>query len=549
MRRESIDASTLKKMFIAGANRLDANKQMVNDLNVFPVPDGDTGTNMSLTILAAAKEVESVEAEDIYAIAKAASSGSLRGARGNSGVILSQLVRGFSKGLEDHTTADGLALANAMQKGVDTAYKAVMKPKEGTILTVAREVAAKAMEMALDVNDIEELLTEVIMHGRATLNQTPEMLPVLKEAGVVDAGGEGLMCILEGALAALTGDESAQVYVPTTQKDEPKGHANFAHFDKFNVEDITFGYCTEFIVERNLDVEYNEEKLKEFLSGIGDSIVVVSDEDYIKVHIHTDNPGQALEKAINFGQLSNIKIDNMRLQHSELTTNSEPALPKEKSQLGFISIAAGEGIAEIMETLGVTVVIEGGQTMNPSTDDILSAIKKCNANQVIILPNNKNIVLAAEQAAKLVDDAQVYVVPTKTIPQGISAMISYNPNAEIETVLDDMEEAISHVKTGQITHAVRDTVIDGKEIKEGNFLGILDDNIVVVEKTLQETAKKLIMNMVDEESEIISLYYGQDVSDSEVAALGEFLEEEYSDSDIEVHSGGQPVYYYIISVE
>lgn len=546
MRRESIDASTLQKMIIAGANRLDANKQMVNDLNVFPVPDGDTGTNMSLTILAAAKEVGNIATEDVYAIAKAASSGSLRGARGNSGVILSQLVRGFSRGLEAHPVIDGIVLANAMKKGADTAYKAVMKPKEGTILTVAREMASKAVEIAPETGDIVELLTEVIKHGRETLNQTPEMLPVLKEAGVVDAGGEGLMCILEGALAVLTGEEVELVYVQPTPQIQTPGHE---HFHNFNVEDITFGYCTEFIVNRNDSIPYDENQLKEFLSKIGDSIVVVSDEDYIKVHVHTDHPGQALEKAITLGSLSNIKIDNMREQHESLVTTPKVSKPEEKISLGFISIAAGDGIAEIMKTLGVTQVIQGGQTMNPSTDDILGAIENCNAETVIIFPNNKNILLAAEQAAKLTKDTTVYVIPTKTIPQGISAMISYNPNADIKTVLSDMQEAIMHVKTGQITYAVRDTTIEGKEIKAGNFLGILDDNIAVVGHTLDDTAKELIEAMVDEDSEIISLYYGSDVSTDEVETLEEFLEETYTDYDIEVHSGDQPVYYYIISVE
>ena len=544
MRRESIDASILRKMFVAGAHRLDANKQMVNDLNVFPVPDGDTGTNMSLTILAAAKEVGNVTQDTVYEVAKAASSGSLRGARGNSGVILSQLVRGFYKGLEDSETADVLVLANAMQQGANTAYKAVMKPKEGTILTVAREVAEKAMELSLENSDITQVLIEVVKYGREVLDKTPDMLPVLKEAGVVDAGGEGLMCILEGALTVLTGEDNT--YVAPIQEEKP---VFTEHVHSFNIEDIVFGYCTEFIVNLTPESQYDEEEVKSYLADIGDSIVVVSDEEYMKVHVHTNNPGRALEKAVEIGDLSNIKIDNMRQQHAELTRNVQASKPKEKIPLGFISIAAGSGIAEIMRTLGVTEVIEGGQTMNPSTDDILNAIEKCNAETIIIFPNNKNILLAAEQAAKLVKDIEVHVVPTKTIPQGISAMIAHNPSGDIASMLADMEEAVAHVKTGQITYAVRDTMIDGKAIKEGNFLGILDGDIEVVAEELDKTVEELVKSMMDEESEIISMYYGAEVSKEDALALEKQLEEAYPDCDIEVHSGGQPVYYYIISVE
>ena len=544
MKIESIDASVLKQMFIAGAHRLDANKQMVNDLNVFPVPDGDTGTNMSLTFLAAAREVEGVEEDTVHAVAKAASSGSLRGARGNSGVILSQIVRGFYRGLKGHEKADAVTIANAMEEGANTAYKAVMKPKEGTILTVARALADKAVELALESSDILEVLTETAKYGREVLDKTPDMLPVLKEAGVVDAGGEGLMCIVEGALTVLTGEDNT--YVAPPAKEAPVFPE---HIHNFNVEDIVFGYCTEFIVNRTEDSQYDEEGMKEYLSGIGDSIVVVSDDDFVKVHVHTDNPGQALEKAIQIGPLSNIKIDNMREQHMALEAKKKPVKPKEKIDIGFISIAAGKGIAEIMSTLGINEVIEGGQTMNPSTDDILHAIENCNAETVIILPNNKNILLAAEQAAKITKDCKVHVIPTKTIPQGISAMIAYNPGADIDNILEDMNEAIKEVKTGQITHAVRDTMVDGKEIKQGNFLGILDDEIEIVSETLEDAAKDLIASMVDEDSEIISIYYGQDVKADDANKLGEYLEESYSDCDIEAHSGGQPVYYYIISVE
>lgn len=546
VRIESINASTLKNMFIAGASRLDANKQMVNDLNVFPVPDGDTGTNMSLTFLAAAKEVENVEEDTVHAVAKAASSGSLRGARGNSGVILSQIVRGFYRGLKGKETADAMTLAGAMQQGADTAYKAVMKPKEGTILTVARETAAKAVEMSLESDDLLEVLQEAVRHGRETLNKTPEMLSVLKDAGVVDAGGEGLMCILEGALTVLTGEENT--YVAPSLTMEP---TITPHVHDFDIEDIVYGYCTEFIINQNQDSNFNEEEMKDYLTSIGDSIVVVSDEEYVKVHVHTDNPGQALEKAVKIGSLTNIKIDNMREQHLEMLAKHKKEEPKtrERVEVGFISVVAGSGIAEIMTTLGVTEIIEGGQTMNPSTDDILEAIEKCNADTIIILPNNKNIQLAAEQAAQIAEGSDVRVLPTRTVPQGISAMIAYNPSLDIDGVLEEMEEAITYVKTGQITYAVRDTKVDGKEIKKGNFLGILDDTIEVVAETLDDAVKELVEAMADDESEIISLYYGEEVKEEDASKVEEYLEANYDDYDIEVHSGGQPVYYYIVSVE
>ena len=548
MKIESIDASILKQMFVAGANRLDANKQMVNDLNVFPVPDGDTGTNMSLTFLAAAREAEGVEEDTVHAVAKAASSGSLRGARGNSGVILSQIVRGFYRGLKGHEEADVVILASAMQQGADTAYKAVMKPKEGTILTVARALATKAVELSLESNDLVEVFKEVARYGREVLDQTPDMLQVLKDAGVVDAGGEGLMCIIEGALTVLTGEDNTYVAPsPVVEKDFS------SHVHDFDIEDIVYGYCTEFIINRSQDKPYDEEEVKDYLSSIGDSIVVVSDEDFVKVHVHTDNPGRALEKAVKIGSLSNIKIDNMREQHQELVAEQKAkekaAKPKEKQEIGFISIAAGKGITEIMTTLGVTEMIEGGQTMNPSIDDILKAIEDCHAKTVVILPNNKNILLAAEQAAEIAKDVVVHVIPTKTIPQGISAMIAYNPGGDIESAIEDMKEAISYVKTGQITYAVRDTKVDGKDIQKGNFLGILDDTIEVVAQSLDEAAKELVKAMVDEDSEIISIYYGSEVEKESAGDLELYLEEQYSDCDIEYHSGGQPVYYYIISVE
>lgn len=543
MKLETIDAKLLQEMFVAGAKLLDEKKQMVNEMNVFPVPDGDTGTNMSLTMLAAAKEVQSIEATSVEAIGKAASTGSLRGARGNSGVILSQLIRGFARGLTEDKI-DTLALANAFQKGVDTAYKAVMKPKEGTILTVAREVAAKAMQLSMEITDMEEFAKKVLQHGYEVLHQTPDMLPVLKEAGVVDAGGQGLLCILEGAAMVITGDIEIDIQKPVSKPQ----NGGFAALQNFDTEDITFGYCTEFIVQRNLQANYDEEGLRNYLETIGDSIVAVSDEEYIKIHVHTDNPGLALQKGLEFGGLTNIKIENMREQHSSILEDGPVQNTAPRKDVAFVSIAAGSGIAEIMKSLGVDEVIEGGQTMNPSTEDISEAIKRAHAKQVIVLPNNKNIILAAEQAAQIEEECEVFVVPTKTIPQGITAMISYDGSGEGKAASETMKEAMGMVETAQITIAVRDTIIDGQEIKDGEYLGILEGNIVVHNKDLKKAFEEILEKM-NADAEMISIYYGQDIDEDTAGEYLEIAEEVFLDADVELHCGNQPVYYFMISAE
>ena len=544
MKLEAIDAKLLQSMFVAGAKLLDEKKNMVNELNVFPVPDGDTGTNMSLTMLAAAKEVEKIDPTNVTEIGNAAASGSLRGARGNSGVILSQLIRGFAKALTNEPI-DTLTLANAFQAGVDTAYKAVMKPKEGTILTVAREVATKAMQLSMEVTDIEEFAKKVLEHGYEVLNQTPDMLPVLKEAGVVDAGGQGLLCILEGAAMVITGDIKINIKKPATT---PKTTA-FQALKNFNTEDITFGYCTEFIVERNPKAKYDEDAVKEYLETIGDSLVAVSDETFIKIHVHTDNPGLALQKGLEFGSLTSIKIENMREQHSSIFNEEEAVEDKgPRKPIAFVSIVAGEGLVEIMKSLGVDEVIEGGQTMNPSTEDISEAIARAHAEEVIILPNNKNIILAAEQAAQIETECHVHVVPSKTIPQGITAMVSYDESSAVDEVVEAMNEAISSVETAQITIAVRDTTIEGQDIKEGEYLGILEGNIVVHNKDLKETFAQLLKKM-NEEAEIITIYYGEEITEAQAQEYVEIAESSFEDADVEVHSGGQPVYYFMISAE
>ncbi|WP_069998166.1 DAK2 domain-containing protein [Cellulosilyticum sp. I15G10I2] len=548
MKLKAIEAKQLQAMIIAGAQLLDEKKQMINELNVFPVPDGDTGTNMSLTMLAAAKEVGMVDGSSAAEVVKAAAVGSLRGARGNSGVILSQLIRGFAKGIEEHVEVDTIVLANAFQKGVDTAYKAVMKPKEGTILTVAREVAIKALEISLETSDIETFIKVVLEHGYMILSQTPDMLPVLKEAGVVDAGGQGLLCILEGAARVIIENLEVEIEKPEISSSV----AAFSALKNFKTEDITFGYCTEFIVERVQSLEYDEEGTKSYLESIGDSIVVVSDETYIKVHVHTDNPGLALQKGLEFGALNHIKIENMRTQHSSIfhdnaSQETESHVPKK--DLAFVAIAAGSGISEIMQSLGVDVVIEGGQTMNPSTEDILSAIKKCHANEVIVLPNNKNIILAAEQAAIIEEEVKVHVVPTKTLPQGIAAMIAQDGTSkDASTVIADMKEAIALVETAQITIAVRDTVIEGENIIEGEYLGILEGKIVVHHKDLKETFMSLLKQM-KEDAEVVTIYYGEDITEETAKAFKLDAENIYQDADIELYNGSQPVYYFMISAE
>lgn len=555
--RRTIDASTLSRMFLAGAKNLEAKKEWINELNVFPVPDGDTGTNMTLTIMSAAAEVGALGDTDMESLAKAISSGSLRGARGNSGVILSQLLRGFTRGVRKYEELDAPLIAAAMERGVETAYKAVMKPKEGTILTVAKEAALKAVEIAEEMEDLEEFFREVFVHAEATLAKTPEMLPVLKEAGVVDSGGQGLLEVFRGAVDGFLGKEVdysqfEKSASPSVTKISPQAEA-----------DIKFGYCTEFIIMLDKELpEEEEHSFKEFLISIGDSIVLVADDEIVKVHVHTNHPGQAIERALTYGSLSRMKIDNMREEHQEKLIKDAEKLAAQQAEeeeakaaeqppkeVGFISVSAGGGLTSIFKDLGVDYLIEGGQTMNPSTEDMLNAIAKVNAKTIYIFPNNKNIILAANQARDLTEDKEIVVVPTKTVPQGISAIISFVPEKNGEENLEAMMEAVSRVKTGQITYAVRDTRIDDKEIHEGDIMGIGDSGILAVGKTKEEVAKETIASMMDEDGEIISLYYGADTEEAEAEALAEELEALYPDCEIEVNQGGQPIYYYIISVE
>lgn len=555
--RKTIDASTLSRMFLAGAKNLEAKKEWINELNVFPVPDGDTGTNMTLTIMSAAAEVGALGDTDMESLAKAISSGSLRGARGNSGVILSQLLRGFTRGVRKYEELDAPLIAAAMERGVETAYKAVMKPKEGTILTVAKEAALKAVEIAEEMEDLEEFFREVFVHAEATLAKTPEMLPVLKEAGVVDSGGQGLLEVFRGAVDGFLGKEVdysqfEKSAAPSVTKISPQAEA-----------DIKFGYCTEFIIMLNKELpEEEEHSFKEFLMSIGDSIVLVADDEIVKVHVHTNHPGQAIERALTYGSLSRMKIDNMREEHQEKLIKDAEKLAAQQAEeeeakaaeqppkeVGFISVSAGGGLTSIFKDLGVDYLIEGGQTMNPSTEDMLNAIAKVNAKTIYIFPNNKNIILAANQARDLTEDKEIVVVPTKTVPQGISAIISFVPEKNGEENLEAMMEAVSRVKTGQITYAVRDTRIDDKEIHEGDIMGIGDSGILAVGKTKEEVAKETIASMIDEDGEIISLYYGADTEEADAEALAEELEALYPDCEIEVNQGGQPIYYYIISVE
>ena len=552
MGKSTINAELCAKMFLAGAKNLEANKEWINELNVFPVPDGDTGTNMTLTIMSAAKEVAGLETVNMETLAKAISSGSLRGARGNSGVILSQLLRGFTKGIRDTSEIDVITITEAFQKAVATAYKAVMKPKEGTILTVAKGFADKATELALTENvEMEELLATSLKYAEEVLAKTPEMLPVLKEAGVVDSGGQGLIQVLKGAFDAYLGKEVDY----TIEKPESTGEP--AQADTRTEADIKFGYCTEFIIMTKKPMQQVEElKFKAFLESIGDSIVVVADEEIVKVHVHTNDPGVAITRALTYGELSHMKIDNMREEHREkLIKDAEkqeaaqvkPAMPHK--EVGFISVSIGDGIGEIFKGLGVDYLIEGGQTMNPSTEDMLNAIAEVNADTIFIFPNNKNIILAANQAQALTEDKKIIVIPTKTVPQGIAAIISFDPTASAEDNKENMKEALSMVKTGQITYAVRDTHIDDKEIKEGNIMGIGDDSILAVGEDIAEITKETIDLMADEETELISVYYGEDITEEDANALGEELQEKYPDCEVEVYEGGQPIYYYVVSVE
>jgi len=548
-----IDASMFQKMFLAGAKNLEAKKEWINELNVFPVPDGDTGTNMTLTIMSAAKEVGGIENPDMKVIAKAISSGSLRGARGNSGVILSQLFRGFTKEIKTCEEIDVMVLAKACNRAVETAYKAVMKPKEGTILTVAKGMADKAAEIAETEEDLTVMIDEIIKHGDEVLNKTPEMLPVLKQAGVVDSGGQGLMQVVKGAYDAFLGKEIDLTIEGATK---PIDKSKVEVTDNF---DIKYGYCTEFIInlEKEMPVE-TEKEFKAYLESIGDSIVVVADDEVVKVHVHTNDPGLAIQKALTFGSLSKMKIDNMREEHQErLVKDAEKiAVQQEKEKkneprkdYGFVAISVGEGLDEIFKGLGVDYIISGGQTMNPSTEDILDAVDKINADTIFVLPNNKNIILAAQQAESLVEDKKLVVIPSKTVPQGIAAMIGFVQESSVEENKESMIENMSYIKTGQSTYAVRDTVIDDKEIREGNIMGIGDDGILSVGEDIADTTVDMIREMVDEESEIVSLYYGSDVTEDDANELAKKVEEALPDVEVEVYPGGQPIYYYIASVE
>ena len=549
MNTNTVDAKMLGRMFLAGARNLEAKKEWINELNVFPVPDGDTGTNMTLTILSAASEVNALTDPSMKMLAKAISSGSLRGARGNSGVILSQLLRGFAKVIEQYDEIDAPTFAKAFEKGVETAYKAVMKPKEGTILTVAKGAAVKAEEIAEDYKDLNTFFEEVIAYADKVLSQTPDMLPVLKEAGVVDSGGQGLLEVMRGAYDGYLGKEISMDF----EAPKASGMVKPAPAEE---SDIKFGYCTEFIIMlEKAFTEKDEHAFKEFLMSIGDSLVVVADDEIVKVHVHTNDPGLAIQKALTFGQLSRMKIDNMRLEHHEKVIKEAEkmaAMQKEQEpekEVGFISVSVGEGMGGIFRDLGVDYLIEGGQTMNPSTEDVLQAIEKVNAKNIFIFPNNKNIILAANQARDLTEDRNIIVIPTKTIPQGITAMINYVPEKTIEQNTEEMLECIENVKTGQITYAVRDTRIDEKEIHQGDFMGIGDHGILAVGQELEGITLETVDAMVDEESEIISVYYGADVKDEDAHRLGEKLEERYPDFDVEVNEGGQPIYYYVVSVE
>ena len=551
---KTINTQMLQKMFLAGAANLEAKKEFINELNVFPVPDGDTGTNMTLTIMSAAKEVKAIENPDMLSTAKAISSGSLRGARGNSGVILSQLLRGFTKEIRDYEEIDVSVLARACERATATAYKAVMKPKEGTILTVAKGISQKAGELAETTEDLEVFLPEVIRHAEDVLAQTPELLPVLKEAGVVDSGGQGLVEILHGAYDAFSGKEidySAIDAGEGTKMVKPSQQAE---------ADIKFGYCTEFIIMTDKPFTSKDEtEFKGYLESIGDSIVCVADDDIVKIHVHTNDPGLAIQKALTYGQLSRMKIDNMREEHQEKLIRDAEKVAKQQAQaaelkkkkearkpVGFITVSIGEGMNEIFRELGVNYIIEGGQTMNPSTDDMLTAIDHVNADHIFIFPNNKNIILAANQAQSLTKDKDIIVIPTKTVPQGITAVINYMPEADVDTNIDAMNEGIAHVKTGQVTYAVRDTHIDDKEIHEGDIMGIGDEGILSVCQSVEEAAREMLALMVDEDAELISLYYGQDVTAEDAEKLAQAVEEQYPDVDVDLHSGGQPIYYYVL---
>ena len=548
MATKTINVDMLAKMFLAGAQNIEAKKEFINELNVFPVPDGDTGTNMSLTIMAAAKEVTSLQNPKMADLAKAISSGSLRGARGNSGVILSQLLRGFTKAIREEKEIDVIALAAACNRA---------KPKEGTILTVASGIAEKASEMAQETDDLEEFIPAVISYAEEVLAKTPDMLPVLKEAGVVDSGGQGLLEVIKGAYDAFLGKEIDYSAIA------PGAGAGVTKISAEDTADIKFGYCTEFIILTEKEfTEQDEHEFKEYLSSIGDSIVCVADDDVVKIHVHTNDPGLAIQRALTFGQLSRMKIDNMREEHQEKLIRDAENLAKQQAQdaaekksseprkpMGFIAVSIGEGINNIFKELGVDYIIEGGQTMNPSTDDMLKAIDEVHADTVFILPNNKNIVLAANQAKHLVEDKEIIVIPTKTVPQGITAIINFMPDADAKTNEEAMLEEVKNVKTGQVTYAVRDTHIDDKEIHEGDIMGIGDHGILAVGSEIRKTTLDMLEQLVDEDSELISIYYGEEVKEEDANELIEQIEELYPDADVDAHFGGQPIYYYVLAVE
>lgn len=553
MNSNKINAKMLAKMFLAGAKNLEVKKEWINELNVFPVPDGDTGTNMTLTIMSAAKEVINLQDEDMMTICKAISSGSLRGARGNSGVILSQLFRGFTKTIREYEEIDIPTLATATEKAVESAYKAVMKPKEGTILTVAKGMADKARELAEEgCDDMELYFRQIIEYGDEVLAKTPDMLPVLKQAGVVDSGGQGLMQVMKGAFEAFLGKEVDFTLEASKESPAKEGPASSVN------QEIKYGYCTEFIILLNKTFNIkNEIDFKEYLESIGDSIVVVADGDVVKVHVHTNDPGLAIQRALKYGALSNMKIDNMRLEHQEKVIKEqqmkeqeqkkEPEMPHK--EVGFIAVSVGEGMSEIFKGLGADYIIEGGQTMNPSTEDMLNAIDKVNADTIFILPNNKNIILAANQAKTMVEDKKIIVIPTKTVPQGITAIINYVPDMDPEDNAATMECEIKNVLTGQVTYAVRDTMIDDKEIKQGDYMGIGDSGILSVGRDMEEVTFNMIKAMMHDDLELISIYYGSDVSEEAAEAIKAKVEETYPDCDVELQMGGQPIYYYVISME
>ena len=563
MASNTMDAGMLAKLFLAGAKNLESKKEWINELNVFPVPDGDTGTNMTLTIMAAAREVASLYEMgdvDMRSLCKAISSGSLRGARGNSGVILSQLFRGFTKGVKEYDEVTIPVVATAFEKAVETAYKAVMKPKEGTILTVAKGAAIKARELAdSGMEDLGEFMAQIIARADEVLEQTPEMLPVLKQAGVVDSGGQGLMQVLKGAYDAYLGKE-IDLSLDAASVTHTGGRTAGGSLEAQASAEIKFGYCTEFIIMLNKVFNIKMEMdFKAYLESIGDSIVVVADEDVVKVHVHTNDPGLAIQKALKYGALSNMKIDNMRLEHQEklfkMSKKEEkaeevPAVQEQsKKDVGFIAVSVGDGINEIFKGLGVDHIIEGGQTMNPSTEDMLNAIDQVNADTIFILPNNKNIILAANQAQSLVRDKKIVVIPTKTVPQGITAVINYVPDLGIEENEKTMTEEIANVSTGQVTYAVRDTNIDGKEIKQGDFMGIGDKGILSVGIAISEVTLKMIDEMMSDERELISIYYGSEIQEADAESLRAQVESKYPGCDIELQYGGQPIYYYIVSAE